>query len=883
MTFIVRMAMREIRASWQRLLFFFVCIAVGVASIIAIRSVIQSVRGALSGEARALMASDAMVTSNRPWTELVLKTLDAEQKAGRILDRSRAVEVATMVRPADGARPTSRMVELRAVQASFPYYGTLAVKDAAYSHDLLKGRGVLVRPELLPQLGLAVGDGLQIGTQTFEIRGVITSEPGRRLGAFTLGPRIFIDEADLESTGLLAFGSRASFQMLLRVPDADLEPLATSLRRTFSNEFVGIRHYRRSEDQIGENLTRAENYLSLVGLVVLILGGIGVSSVTRVFVQQKVRSIAILKCIGSTTAQVLAIYMAQVVMLGLAGSILGVILAASVVAAVPSMAGELAAMLPVDYGLTVGAVGQGLAVGLLVSILFSVVPLLEVRNVKPSQLLRQDIPAGGGIDWLKWGVTAVVASSLVAVASWQAGSLAVGLLLSLGFVAVAFVLHLAGAALVRAVQPLRYARSFALRQAVLHIARPGNQTRVILLAVGLGAFFILGVRGLQANLLRDFAVQVGPDAPDMFLIDVQRDQHDRLAAFLDEANGPAAPPKIMPTLRARVVGVEGQDVNLESYQQVRGRGLGREYTITYRSQLEANEEVIEGQWWDGTPTTGEVEVSIEEDVAEVGFFDGNNAGGRGGGEGQSRERSPRDEAAEAAAREGVGAEQRIRVGDRMRFDVLGRIITARVASVRRVDWQDFRAGGFIFVFRPGAFDDAPHTFMSAFQGPSDPDARQRMQATLATDFPNISVIDLREILATIQTIVGNVTLAVTVVGGLVLFSGALILIGAVSMTKFRRVYEAAILKTLGASSRLIATMLVLEYGVLGAIAGTVGAIGAIGLSWAVARYALELPWEPAPWLTLIGIVSTSVFVAFVGVAASLDVLRHKPLGTLRAE
>ena len=869
MNFVLRMALREIRSSWQRLLFFFVCIAIGVASIIAIRSVIQSVRITLSGEARALLASDAMVTSNRAWTEPVLKVLEAEQQAGRILARSEAVEVPTMVRPSDPLKPFSRMVELRAVQSQFPFYGTMGVEGRPYSHALLQGRGVIVRPELLPQLGLAVGDRLQIGTQSFEIRGVLTAEPGRRLGAFTLGPRIFIDHADLESTGLLAFGSRASFQTLLRVPDTMLEPLTRSLRQAFVNEFVGIRHYRRSEDQIGENLTRAENYLSLVGLVVLILGGIGVSSVTRVFVQQKVRSIAILKCVGGTTPKVLGVYMTQVLLLGLAGSSLGVALAAAVVAAVPVFAGDLAALLPIEYGRTAGAVWQGLAVGLLVSILFSVVPLLEVRHVKPSLLLRQDTPPPAGFDWLKWGVTAVVAMTLVGVASWQAGSVPVGLLLSGGFVATAFVLHLAGLALVRAVQPLRYARSFALRQAVLHIARPGNQTRVILLAVGLGAFFILGVRGLQANLLRDFSVQVGPDAPDMFLIDIQSDQRDRIAAFLDQANGTAPPPKVMPTLRARVVAVQGRDVELESYQQVRGRGLGREYTVTYRSNLEGNEEVLEGKWWDDTPSTGEPEVSIEEGIGDSVGRDRDGRGRDGGGGAPSD--LPDD------------ARNRIHIGDRIRFDVLGRIVTARVASVRRVDWQDFRAGGFMFVFRPGAFDDAPHTFISSLQGPQDAGARARMQADLAAQFPNVSVVDLREILNTIQGIVSNVTLAVTIVGGLVLFSGALILIGAVSMTKFKRVYEAAILKTLGASSRLIATMLVLEYGVLGAIAGTVGALGAIALSWAVARYALDLPWEATPGLTLIGIAATATFVAVVGVLSSADVLRHKPLATLRAE
>ena len=621
--------------------------------------------------------------------------------------------------------------------------------------------------------------------------------------------------------------------------------LARDLGESFVNDFVRARSYRQNEGRMTQNLTRAENYLSLVGLVVLILGGIGVSSVTRVFVQQKVRSIAILKCVGSTTRQVLSVYLAQVLLLGLAGSVLGVAIAGVALLTLPLFVGDLAALLQVEYGLTIAAVLQGIAVGMLVSVLFSVVPLLEIRNVKPSLLLRQDTSSAQKFDWLKWGVALAVAASLVGVAAWQAGSLAVGLVLSGGFVAIAFVLHLAGAALVRAVQPLRHARSFALRQAVLRIARPGNQTRIILLAVGLGTFFILGVRALQANLLQDFSLQMGENSPDMFLMDIQPSQRDGVAGLIDQQNGEEAAPKLIPVLRARIVGVRGREVNLETFEDVQGRGgLSREFTVTYRSNLEANEKLVDGTWWEAGPAEAMPEVSIEE---------------------------------------GLRSRFQIQLGDEMRFDVLGRIVTARVVSFREVDFRDFRAGGFMIVFRPGPFDTAPHTYIAAVRGARDPVARARMQGLLVASYPNVSVIDLREVLDTITGIVSNVTLAVTVVGGLVLLSGSLILIGAVSMTKFRRVYEAAILKTLGASSRLIATTLLVEYGVLGAIAGTVGALGAIVLSWAVARYALDLPWEPSPGLTVAGILITAVFVAAVGVIASLDVLRHKPLATLRAE
>jgi putative ABC transport system permease protein len=843
MSFVVRMALREIRASWHRLLFFFICIAIGVMAIVVIRSVIQSVRNGLTREARTLTGADFVITSDRAFTDNVLAAVERERQSGRVTTVVNAMELATMVRPADG-QPGIKMVEMKAVESRFPLYGTLTLESGRYSHELLRGGGVLVRPELLAQLKLKVGDRIFIGTKPFEIRGVIKEEPGRNVGAFSIGPRILIDYADLPSTGLLSLGSRASRQILLLMTGDGTVKAEANLRAAFVNEFVRGRGYWSNADRMGENLARAENYLSLVGLVVLILGGIGVSSVTRVFVQQKVKSIAILKCVGSTNGSILAIYMTQVVVLGAAGSALGVALAAGVIAALPSFVGDVSALLQADYGLTAAAVVQGLAIGLLVSMLFSLVPLLDIRHVKPGLLLRQDSPVGMRFDWLKWMVTAAVAAALVGVAAWQAGSLTVGLVLSAGFVAVAVVLHVAGIILVRAVQPLRHARSFALRHAVLHVGRRGNQTRVILLAVGLGAFFILGVRTLQANLLRDFSVQVGADAPDMFLIDVQPAQRDQVAALLDSQNGAAPAPKLIPVLRARVVGVEGRELNLESFEQVRGRGgLAREFTVTYRPNLEGNEEVIAGRWWDATPSA-EPEVSIEE-----GFLE----------------------------------RQKIQVGDRMRFDVLGKVITARVASIRRVNWEDFRAGGFMFVFRPGAFDGAPHTYISTVRGPQDDAQRSQMQASVVAQFPNVSIIDLREILTTIRNVVDKVTLGVTVVGGLVFFSGTLILIGAVSMTKFRRVYEAAILKTLGASSRLIAATLLLEYGVLGAIAGTIGAVGAIGLSWAIATYALELPWTAAPALTIGGIFATAGFVAAVGVLASVDVLRHKPLATLRAE
>jgi putative ABC transport system permease protein len=684
-----------------------------------------------------------------------------------------------------------------------------------------------------------------------------------------------VDYDDLKSTGLLTVGSRANYRILLKVEEPGVAALDRDLRREFRDRFVGVSSFRATEDRIGDDLARAENYLSLVGFVILVLGGIGVWSVTRVFVRQKIRSVAILKCLGATTRQVLAAYVLQVVFLGLAGSALGVGLARLALGAIPEGVG--AALGATTYSLTWSAVWQGMAVGMLVSLLFSLVPLLEVRRVKPLLLLRGGLtgglpgmarfagwwtPAGirqriAALDRVQVAAAILVSAALVAVAGWQAASLTVGAIVCAGFAGVALILHLAGSGVVRAVRPVAYAPWFPLRHAVLSLGRPGNQTRVILLAVGIGSFFVIGVRSLQASLLQQFSLEMGSSGADMFLIEILPPQVERVRTFLDgrKAAGAGAP-QLIPVMRARVTGVKGRDTSLESFEDVRRQGsLGREYTITYRDHLQPNETVTDGAFWsaaspspqDGGPTgsaAAPAEVSIERSIHE---------------------------------------RFKINVGDTMRFDVVGRVIEARVSSVREVEWEDARSGGFMFVFRPGPLDKAPQTWIAILKAPEDAGERGRFQRDLVAAFPNISAIDVREVLATIKSAVDNVTLAISIVGGIALVSGILILAGAVAMTKFQRVYEAAILRTLGASTRMLGTMLALEYGGLGLLAGGVGAAGALALTWALSRHVLDIPWRPAPGLAALGALITTALVGVVGVTSSVDVLRKKPLGTLRAE
>lgn len=844
MRFVAAMAVRETRASWRRLVFFFVCIAVGVAAIVALRSVIQSVRAVFGREARALIAADLLISTNREWTPEVRETIDRRLKEAGATDRTETIEMPTMVRPADSSRLAARIVELRAIGPGFPLYGTVGLQSGAvYSHAVLRNHGVLVRPELLAALSLQVGESLIIGQAEFTIRDVITAEPGRRVGNFSLGPGLLIDVSDLPSTGLLRFGSRVRRAVLVRAPDSRVQPLLEALRSDFRNAFVSVRSFRATDDEIGRDFDRAENYLSLIGLVIVILGGIAVSSVTRVFVLQKIRSIAVLKCVGARSRQIISVYLLQGLALALAGSLLGVALARAMVAAIPLALGDAASLLGgIDSSLSWSAVAQGVGIGVLVSLLFSVVPLLHIRLVKPSLLLR-DQPAQTRRDWARVIAAVAVVAALVTLTAWQAASLKVGLVVVAGFCGLAFVLQMTGRLLIRVITPLADSRSFPLRHGVLHLSRPGNQTGVILMAVGLGTFFIVGVRSLQASLLEEFSVQTNESSPDMFLMDIQDNQAEGVRTFLRDPTRGAGGFTLIPVLRARVVGVSGREIDLDSFEDVRARGsLAREYIITYRDHLTANERLVSGRIGNGPST--DAEVSIER---------------------------------------GIRDRFQIDVGDTVRFDIFGRVISARVTSVREVDWRDSRAGGFMFVFRPGVLEQAPQAFISPLNGPDTPQARAQFQHDLVREFPNVSVIDFHEILEMIRNTMSKVTLAITVVGGLVLFSGALILVGAVAMTKFQRVYEAAVFKTLGATTRAIARMLLFEYGVLGLLAGSVGSAGAVALTWGVSRFALEIPWRVAVGEHFLGVAVTTLLVAAIGVVASLDVLRHKPLATLRAE
>ena len=837
------MARRELRSAWKRLLFFFICIAIGVGSIVALRSIIRNFHDVMASDARAILGADVQISSGRPWNPETLATIDRVSKPlGAV--RAETIESATMMRPVNESNQRALLVELRGIEPPFPFYGAYTLSHGQpYNPQLLKNNGLIVVQSVLERLDVKLGDQVRIGTETFTLNAILEREPGFS-GGFQFGPRVILDKNALEKAGLTGFGSRTRRRIMLRVPDENVEKVTNELRTALKSNFINVRSYRQSQERIDNQFTRAENFLSLTGFIILILGGIGVSSVTRVFIEEKRKSIAVLKCVGATGSRIFSIYLLQILVLGWTGSVVGLLLAKLTLFLLGQ---SYQTILPpgMSYTLQWPSILQGFGFGLLVTLLFSALPLLRIRHIKPNVLLRDETENAGRMkrkfDMVRFLTATIVFAGLFFLSVWQAGSLRVGIFFLVGFILTALILHATALLIMRLVRRFKRIASFQTRHAISGLHRPGNQTQVIVMAVGLGSFFIIATQAMQSNLLREMDFQTRTNLPNMYLIDIQSDQKQGVEKIVLEATGEK--PEILPTVRARIAAINGKEVDRESaeYKKDRGR-LGFEYTMTYRDYLDETESILEGKFWDQKPSSVP-EISIEESLKGMMGLD---------------------------------------VGSNMTLDILGRKITARVTSIRRVDWKNARTG-FYILFRPGVLEAAPNVYVAALDAPLTEPARSRFQRTLVDAYPNITAIDVVDIVRGIQKILNTITLGISFIGGFVFLSGVLILIGSIAMTKFQRIYEAAVLKTLGATRKLILKILMLEYALLGLIAGLIGSLAAMGLSYAISVYVFELDWQFAPMIYLIGVAATILLVTLVGALSSLNVLNRKPLAVLRAQ
>jgi putative ABC transport system permease protein len=872
MNFIPVLTLREIRFSWKRLLFFFVCISVGVGSIVALRSLIKNLNKAVAGDARLLLTADFEISSTNYFSPNELTTIESVLSKSDIIEaKTETLTTTAMVRivnspktdglktddfktdsfkiddsktdnpKVDSSKATGQFqfVELKGIEEGFPLVGEFTLLEGKpFEMSLLSNNGAIVHFSLLEKLGLRIGDIIRIGTADFQIRGVFYEEPGGSSG-FRLGPRVFIEKRAFDQAGLVG---RVRRKILFRT-SSDPTNLVKELREKLKGTILTVNSYKEVQENLGNQFDRIENYLSLAGFLILVLGGVGVWNVARVFVEQKRKTIAILKCLGATGRETLAAYLLQILALSLLGSLFGILMAQTALWIVKLCFSE---SLPekMSYLIQTSAVAQGILLGISISLLFSILPLLQIRKIKPNTLLRDDnYQISQKLDKPKWLFAFFCLITLLGLSIWQAGSIKVGFFFLIGLGLTILVLYFAASVLMLCLRKLRNPSNFAVFQAINSLYRPGNQTRIILLAVGLGAFVIFSVQSLRDNLAREFDFSRNQKLPSLFIVDIQRSQIEKALQITEQITGEKQTP--IPTVRARIVAINGEPFDFEQVEIRQQQGqIGREFAVTYRNYMEENENLSDGQWWqDVAQSEDEAEVSVEENMSKT---------------------------------------LKIGVGNYLTFDVLGRKITAVVSNIRKIDIHNTRTA-FVFVFRPGILEKAPQTFLLPVTKRLSLQERVELQRRLLEEFPNVQILDTADILNAIGRLINNFVLAVSFVGSFVILTGILILIGSIALTKSQRIYENAILKTLGANRRILVSILLLEYLLLGLLASFLGSIFSILLSYSITEYVLKINWEMDLLLHLAGTFWMTLIVVLVGILSSFGLIFKKPMNILRLQ
>ncbi|KXK05295.1 MAG: putative ABC-type transport system involved in lysophospholipase L1 biosynthesis [Acidobacteria bacterium OLB17] len=839
MSFVLTLTARELPSSSRRLLVSFLAIAIGVGSVVALRSLIKNLKAVVATDVRALLTADIDISSTNELSPAVLQKIESEIAAfGIVNGQSETMTAQVMARPSDPGKQAVKFVDLRGVTDSFPLVGEFRLADGTgFRPSLLANKGAVISQLTAEDLGVGVGEKIKIGENEFTINGIFAEEPGGTSGMRFAG-RVYLERSAFDATGL-AQTARVRRHLLFRT-SGDPTALAAALRKALEGDAVTVASYREQQENLGEQFTRMEDHLALTGLLILVLGGIGIWNVARAFVEQKRKTIAILKCLGASGKRVIGVYLLQILALGLVGSLFGTLLAQGALYVVKwafseSLPEKISASVPLETAF------QGIFLGLAVSLLFSALPLVQIRTIRPKVLLHDaNNQSINRLDRSKWAIGAAMIAGLLFLAVWQAGSFKVGAYFLVGLAAAAAVLYAAAGTLTYFLRKARRAPWFALRQAINSLHRPGNQTRVVLLTVGLGAFVVLGVQMIAGNLLNEFDLSERNKLPSLFFVDIQRSQVDEIAAMIESRT--AEKPEIVAITRARLAYVNGEPIDWSDRDVRRQSGqIGREFAITSRKELEPNERVIDGRWW--PERTDEPQVSVEQNMAR---------------------------------------RLKVTAGDSVTFEISGRPITARVANIRDVDLKQARTA-FVFVFRPGTLETAPQTFAASILKHTPSLIRQKLLRAAVEAFPNVQVIDVDDVLTAVRKLIANFVLAISVIGGFVTLSGVMILIGSIALTKSQRVYEHSILKALGAGRRQLALMLFAEYAVVGSLAGLLGAVFAALMSWVVCRYLMDIGWRFDPFVFAVGVLATAALVSIVGVAASFDVLFQRPLATLRSQ
>ncbi|MDB4873945.1 MAG: putative rane protein [Gemmatimonadetes bacterium] len=853
------LAWRESRTARRRLLLYMSSISLGVAALVAIDSFSENVIRSVHEQSRALLGGDVMVHRNAPST----KTVDSlrDSLAARGMPSTTAINFTSMALvPRTGG---TRLVQVHAIARGYPFYGNITTEPAPAWSELQNGHNIAVDPSLLVSLDAQIGDSVALGNAKFLIVGSLKSVPGDVGISAAIGPRVYIPEKYVGETGLVVFGSRAEYEVLFRLPTTVAPDffIARFQKRLLQNTTGNVRAAGYNESRLASAIDQLHDYLAVVGLVALLLGGIGVASGVHAFAMRKIDPVAILRCLGASSWQVLAIYTVQAAVMGLIGAAAGVALGIGIQFLMPR---ALQDFLPVDVEvrLAPSAILLGLGVGVWVALLFSMRPLVALRRVSPLQALRRQ-PDSEALRRARWDPLRLTLDFAIAVSVLELGlSRANTVQRGIGFTAAIAgaigILWMSAAGLSwLARRALRPSWSFPLRQGIASLYRPGNQTRAVVLALGFGVFLMGTLYQVQHNILRGLDLRLGQARANVVFFDVQQSQQPGIDSMIRAGHHELI--EQTPIVPMRLSAINGRlvtDILAEVDRQraaapQAGRGgpnggrrnrgmLRREFRSTYRDSLTESEQVVAGKWFSATRGDTLGEVSLDTSAA---------------------------------------GEMGVKLGDTLTWNVQGVMVPTVVTSLREVKWQSFTPN-FFAVFNTKSLVKAPKQFAILVRA-ADPTAIAHLQRDVVAKYPSVSSLDLTLVQQTVTNVLGKVTMAVRFLALISLALGVPVLFSAVAATRRERLREGVLLKTLGATRRQITRIMLAEYALLGTLGALTGVVLSTLAGWALMHWIFRSPFVPA--FGPVGIVALAMIslAVAIGLLTGRDVFAETPMAALR--
>ncbi|MBL8672337.1 MAG: FtsX-like permease family protein [Alphaproteobacteria bacterium] len=833
----LRLARRELRGGLKGFRIFTACLALGVGAIAAVGSLTSAITGGLTRDARTILGADVELRQ-------IYNPITPEQRAHLAASGtvSELVELRTMARVAMPGRTERRLVDLKAVDNLYPLYGAAQVEPPQPVQDALArkpGRdgvaryGILLDADLVPTLKVALGDVVRIGDADLEFRGTLVKEPDRGGNPFSIAPRAMIAAAVIPQTGLLRPGSIVNFEYRLRFAEGvDLAGWKADLAARFPQAGWRVRDYRESSPAVRQFVERIAMFLTLVGLTSLLVGGVGVSNAVRAFLAEKTRTIATLKCLGAPARLVWQVYLVLIAALSLVGIGAGLLFG---IAVPPVLGATLGDALPValDGGLQVRPLLMAAAFGLLTAVAFSILPLARARDVSPASLFRdlvapvRRLPSAADVAALLG-----VCAGLAALAVLNAADRRIGVFFVVGAIGALLLFRGGGVLATQAAAALSGVRAIvagrpALRLALANLHRPGAVTAAVVMSLGLGLTVLVAIAQIQGNLSRQVTETLPERAPSYYFVDIQPDQVAPLAAMVAATPG-ASDFQETPMVRGRIVGIAGEPAEKRQIAPNAQWALRGDRGLTYAATQPADAKIVTGTWWPAD-YRGPALVSLDHEIAQ-GF--------------------------------GIG------VGDTVTINVLGREFVTRIANTRRVDWLTLGIN-FTFIVSPGILDSAPRTHIATMR--TEPGIGEPLFQKVTDLMPNVSAIPVRDALETVAKVLQHIGVAVRSTAALTLIAGTLVLAGAIASGHRRRVYDAIVLKVVGASRRQVVAAFVLEYGLLGALTAIVAAgVGSV-IAWAVLVHVMKTSYAFLP-----------VEVAFTALGCTALTIAGGLIGTWRA-